>query len=257
MKKMKASNLSIMVHVQNEEKRLRGFLENIKDFVDDIVVVDDYSTDNTEKIAKKYGCRVFKLRTDNFSEKDNFSANKCKNEWVLLLDVDERLTDEIKQAIIETMDSNPKENMFYVRRREFFMYRLYAITWQPRLYRRDKVVWTEPVHEVPVYDGKPGYIKKGFYDHYPPQDINTIISKLIKYTDLEVEKIGKISKSKLLFLMLFKPVYAFFAFYFYAGYIRGGIAGLTFAVNGAYYTFMTYAKYYQKHFAKSKKLPYE
>lgn len=242
--------LSVIIHIQNQGKRLRRCLENIKDWADEVVVVDDFSTDNSREIAREYGCRVYTLRTDNFSEKDNFAKDKCKNEWVFLLDVDEHLTQKVKQEMKRVIQSKPEENLFYVKRREHFMGRYLFSQWQARLFRRDKITWKNAIHEVPIFKGKPGYIRKGHYEHFPSQDLSARFDKINCYSDLDVvdllEKKRRLSKFRLLFLMIYKPLQAFFGLYLFYGCLRGGILGLIFSLQYALYKLLIYTKYYEK-----------
>lgn len=242
--------LSVIIHIQNQEKRLKQCLENIKDWADEIVVVDDFSTDNSREIAKEYGCHVYTLRTDNFSEKDNFAKDKCKNEWVFLMDVDEHLTREVKEEMRRVIRSKPEENLFYVKRREHFMGHYLFSQRQARLFRRDKITWENAIHEIPIFEGKPGYIRKGYYEHFLPQDLSARFDKLNCYSDLDVvdliAKKKRFSRPRLLFLMIYKPLQAFFGLYLFYGCLRRGILGLVFSLQYAFYKLLIYTKYYGK-----------
>ena len=95
--------LSVVIIAKNEESRIKGCLESVHGWADDIVVVDDDSTDDTRSIALKYTDKIFTRHLELEGKQRNFGATKVKNDWILLLDCDERLTDELKNEIARTL----------------------------------------------------------------------------------------------------------------------------------------------------------
>ena len=88
---------SVYIICKNEEKHIKKSSRNIKDF-DEIVVVDSGSTDNTLNIAKEYTNKIFHQDWLGFLlSKKEYAKNLCQNEWVLNLDADEQLTEELKR----------------------------------------------------------------------------------------------------------------------------------------------------------------
>ncbi|MBM4140568.1 MAG: glycosyltransferase family 2 protein [Nitrospira sp.] len=92
--------LSVAIIVKNEEMNLPECLKSVS-FADDIVVVDSGSTDRTVEIAKEFGCRVFIEDWKGYGPQKNSAVDKCKHEWVLVVDADERIPEETKNEIIK------------------------------------------------------------------------------------------------------------------------------------------------------------
>lgn len=144
--------ISIVILTYNEELNLENCLKNIADWADEIFIIDSYSTDKTLEIAKKYGCKIVQHPFENQAQQFNWALDnlKIKNDWILRLDADEYLTEELKQEISKTLfnmgtsDVQKLEiNGFYIKRRVYFMGRWikhggYYPTWFLRLFRKNK-----------------------------------------------------------------------------------------------------------------------
>jgi glycosyltransferase involved in cell wall biosynthesis len=90
--------ISVMIAAKNEAQHLPEALASVS-FSDDIVVIDDMSTDETPAIARAAGARVMQRKLDGFASQKNFGIDQAKHDWVLILDADERVTPELRQAI--------------------------------------------------------------------------------------------------------------------------------------------------------------
>lgn len=99
--------LSVVLATRNEEKNIGPCLERVKDIADEIIVFDEYSTDRTREIAKKYGAKVIKYQhKTNFHETKQKAIEKAKWDWILQLDADERVTPELAKEIKEVINMN-------------------------------------------------------------------------------------------------------------------------------------------------------
>ena len=102
-------SLSLCMIVKNEENTLSRCLESVKDIVDEIIIVDTGSTDNTVEIAKSYGAKVFFYKWDNsFANARNYSLSKASKDWILIMDADDELVKEDKDKVALLI--NNKEN---------------------------------------------------------------------------------------------------------------------------------------------------
>ena len=102
-------SLSLCMIVKNEENTLSRCLESVKDIVDEIILVDTGSTDNTVEIAKSYGAKVFFYEWDNsFANARNYSLSKASKDWILIMDADDELVKEDKDKVALLI--NNKEN---------------------------------------------------------------------------------------------------------------------------------------------------
>lgn len=114
--------ISAVIIVKNAEKTLAKCIKNLS-WCDEIIVVDDYSSDNTSNIAKKLATRVYKRRLNNdFASQRNFGLNRAKSDWIIFIDGDEYVTTELKSEITKKIgDSSNKYRGFSFRRMDIFM----------------------------------------------------------------------------------------------------------------------------------------
>jgi glycosyltransferase involved in cell wall biosynthesis len=150
------NNLSVAIITKNEEKNLADCVKSVS-FADDIVVVDSGSTDKTVQIAKGYGCRVFVEEWKGYGPQKNSAVGKCSNEWVLLLDADERAASETKEAILKTLEK-PVAVAYTLRRKNYLhgKWLKHSGYWpdrQVRLVNKDKGLFHGVIHERWEADG--------------------------------------------------------------------------------------------------------
>lgn len=96
---------SVYIICKNEEKHIKRVLESVKEF-NEIIIVDSGSTDNTLEIAKNYTHTIYYQEWMGFAKQKEYARSLCTNEWVLNLDADEELTNELKNEIINTINEN-------------------------------------------------------------------------------------------------------------------------------------------------------
>ena len=96
---------SVYIICKNEEKHIKRVLESVKDF-EEIVIVDSGSSDNTLEIAKTYTNKIFHQDWLGFAKQKEFAKNLCSKDWVLNLDADEQITEQLKKEIIEIIEEN-------------------------------------------------------------------------------------------------------------------------------------------------------
>ena len=190
--------LSVVILAKNEEKRIEDCIKSVGEWANEVIVVDDESTDSTPRLAKNLGAKVLVRRMDVEGRHRNWTYLKANNEWVLSLDADERLTEELKDEIESTLASVPEQNAFTIPRRNFIGD--YWIRWggmypsaQLKLFRKDKFKWEEvEVHPRAFLDGKCGNLK-GDLIHYTYNDWASFLRKLNNQTTLEAKKWYKLS----------------------------------------------------------------
>ncbi|HSR10293.1 MAG TPA: glycosyltransferase family 2 protein, partial [Thermodesulfobacteriota bacterium] len=134
--------ISVAIITRNEERNIRDCLESVR-WADEIVVVDNGSTDSTEAICREYGARFFTEEWKGYSAQKNSAIDKTRNEWVLSLDADERVTPELRREIEETLDVPEPAEGYFVARKNFFSGRwIRRCGWYPdlnlRLFLKDK-----------------------------------------------------------------------------------------------------------------------
>ena len=109
--------LSVLIRAKNEVENIERAIISVKDIAQEIVVLDDGSTDGTPEKAKSLGAKVYSApENTSFSEKLNYGINLCLGEWILVLDADEEVSEELKNSI-RTALNNPKFEAYEISRR--------------------------------------------------------------------------------------------------------------------------------------------
>ena len=150
--------ISVIILTYNEESIIEDCFKSVVDWVSEIIVVDSYSTDGTLKIAERYGAKIFQHPFENFSQQRNWALNNLtiENEWILNLDADQRITQELKKELITIFSNpiNPIINGFLMSRRTIFMGR-----------------WIKhgghyPVYHAPLFRKGFGFFEDRLYDQH-------------------------------------------------------------------------------------------
>lgn len=187
---MDKKTISVVLATFNEEKNLAECLDSVKNFVDEIVVVDGESSDKTVEIAKEYGAKI-KVTTNKpiFHINKQMAIDMATSDWILQLDADERVTDELKEEILGSINSNKIFNGYWIPRKNWFLGRFLMKGGQYpdytlRLYKNGKGRLPQlSVHEQAVVEGKVGYLKNPLI-HIADPSFSRYIKRWGRYTDL-------------------------------------------------------------------------
>jgi len=106
--------LSVVTIAHNEEARIESCLKSTEGWRDEHIIVDDYSTDRTVELARKYTDKIFQRKMDIEGAHRNWAYQKARNEWVLSLDADEQVTEELKKEISEAISGNTEFNAYSI-----------------------------------------------------------------------------------------------------------------------------------------------
>ena len=248
--------LSVIILAKNEEKRIPDSIKSISGWADEIIVIDDESSDNTKSVSESLGARVIVKKMEIEGAHRNWAYSQAKNDWVLSIDADERLTDEIKNEIKELLSSTPECFAYTIPRRNFIGD--YWIKWgglypsaQLKLFRKDKFKWEEvEVHPRAFLDGDCGHLK-GDLIHYTYRNWADFLKKVNNQTTLEALKWYKLSlenPKKARYKMnvphaLWRVMDRFFRTFVLKRGFRDGFIGFMVAYFASLYQIMSYAKY--------------
>jgi glycosyltransferase involved in cell wall biosynthesis len=257
-------NISVVILTKNEEKNIERCLNSIS-FCDEIIIVDDFSTDNTDnQISKiknqndKLNIKIIKKHLiDDFSVQRNFGMSKAKNDWVLFVDADEEVTQELKNEIIgldsRLRGNDNNTNAYYLKRRDYFWkhelkfgevkkVREQGII---RLVKKNSGKWTGKVHEefnlLSLRVGK----LNGFINHYPHQTLKEFINDINNYSTIRAEELlNRKTKTDALEIIFFPFVKFIYNYFFNFGFFDGP-AGFVYAFMMSFHSFLVRAKLYQ------------
>lgn len=195
------NDVTIIILSYNEELNISQALKNVSGWAREIIVLDSGSTDNTIKIAESFGAKVFYRKFDNYANQRNYALKELPiaTEWILFLDADEYLTEELKKEISETLSQTDCDG-FYLKRRFYFWGKWikhggYYPIWILRLFKKDKGHIDREINEHFVVAGKVGYLKNDFIDNNK-KDLTEWIAKHNNYATYEAEELLKYKQRK-------------------------------------------------------------
>lgn len=239
--------LSAVLITQDEEAAIQAALDSVA-FCDEIVVLDSGSSDRTRQIAEGAGARVL-VRTPwpGFVAQRNAAMEAARNDWVLALDADERVTPPLR-AEIEALRSRGFDcNGYRIPRVAFYLGRwIRGTDWYPdpqlRLFDRRKGRWAGGlVHESVKVEGRVGRLR-GELEHHPYRDISDHMRKIDAYTTLWAQQAFEEGKRAHVLTATGATLWAFLRNYLLRGGALLGGAGLTVSALNTYYTFAKLAK---------------
>jgi len=236
--------ISAIIITKDEEADLRQCLESIK-YVDDIVVVDSGSTDNTLGIAKDYTSSLFVREFDDFSAQKNFAISKCKNNWVLSLDADEVVSPALGQRL---KDFVPGEEAGYNLKRETYIFGKlmkhggHDNDTPLRLFDKRKGAFVQTIHEFVKMEGKTSLLSEPII-HYSTKNINEYMDKLNLYTDSEARFLKEEKAVFFYTKMIFLPVVRFIQRYILQKGFMDGEEGFIFYALSGFYIYLKWFKY--------------
>lgn len=238
--------ISGLIITFNEEKNIREVLECF-DFCDEVVMVDSFSTDKTVEIASEFPkVKIIKNKFEDFTKQRNLALNAAKNDWVLFLDGDERITPKLREEIIETVQ-NPNAKDAYYFYRTFFLGRKkinFSGTQNDknfRLFRKSKAHYSEnkKVHETLEVNGTVGLLKYKLL-HYSFENYDQFKSKMLSYGNLKGQELQLNGKKYSFIVQWSKVIFKFFKTYILKLGILDGINGLKISYLQSLYVHETY-----------------
>ncbi len=247
--------ISAIVLTRNEEENITYCLQSLS-FCDEILIIDDNSTDKTVELAEKAGAKIIKRKLEqDFASQRNYASQQAKGDWLLYLDADEILSPQLKKEIQEVMKTHKSHDpqAYYLKRRDFFWNHeiLYGETTKVRregllrFMKKESGTWKGKVHEEFHTSKKNGQLH-GFIDHYPHQTITSFLQEINYYSSLRAEELAA-QKHKASFLETFgNPFFKFLYTYIILLGFADGPAGFVYSFFMSFHSFLVRAKLYQK-----------
>ena len=238
--------LSVVVITLNEEKNCREALKSAS-FADEVVVLDSFSTDRTAKICREFTDKVFQEEWRGYSGQKQRAVDLAENDWVFVLDADERITSGLADEIKRLMDAGPDKPGYYCPRRNHFMGKeIRHGGWYPdysiRLFDRRRGRFKErAVHETVELDGEAGYLKNPML-HFTYDGVSDYLRRMDKYSALAAEELKKKGRKASAADLILRPPFTFMKMYLMKQGFRDGMHGLLLAGLYSSYVFSKYAK---------------
>lgn len=240
--------VSVTIITLNEETNIRDCFESVR-WADEILVSDSGSSDRTVDICKDYGARVFHDEWLGFGRQKNLIAGRAKNDWVLNVDADERITDDLKAEIEQVLYQGNCDG-YYIPRKNFFGNKwIKYCGWYPdynlRLYKKEKGQFNErAVHEAVEIKGSVGYLKNPL-EHYTYKDISDYLKRMDRYSMLAAEEMFTNGRSAGYLDLFLRPCFTFLKMFFLQKGFMDGYTGLVLSGLYSSYTFSKYARLWE------------
>lgn len=243
-------SISGIIIAKNEEKMIKDCLVSLK-FCDELIVIDNESSDKTSEIGKSYGARIIKVNSKDFSRLRNEGLESASSDWVLYVDADERVTPELVSSIKQQVLSARGAGImaFKIKRRNFYYgnHEWPYIEKTIRLFRKDKLRgWRGKIHESPVIDGEVEELD-GFLLHYAHRDLTQMLNKTIEWSEVEADERFKNNHPKMSWWRFPRVMIgAFYVSYIGQKGYKAGTVGIIESIYQAFSVFITYAKLWEK-----------
>lgn len=254
--------LSVVINAQNVEKDLENALSSVRALADEVVVVDQGSTDNTRIVAGKFGAKVFDHKSVPYVEiARNFAISKAGSDWILILDPDEEVSPILSKKVKEVIEDN-KADFFRIPRKNivFGKWLKYSRWWPDyniRLFKKGSVTFTEDIHQPPVTSGvgvdiDPTEEFAIIHHHYT--SIDEYLERMSRYTTVQANSVIAKGYKFTWTDLIRKPSSEFLSRYFFGKGYKDGVHGLALSLLQGFSELIVYLKIWQNNKFEEKKL---
>ncbi|CAN5616880.1 glycosyltransferase family 2 protein [soil metagenome] len=249
--------LSAVIITFNEEKNIERCINSIIDVVDEILVVDSYSTDKTEEICKKLKVSFRQKTWEGYSAAKNYGNKEAIGSYILSIDADESLSEELKNNILK-VKAELKGIYSFNRLTNYCGRWIKNCGWYPdkkiRIFPKEDSYWNDSeIHENIFFKGNPEEnFLHGDLLHYSFGSVEEHMLKINNYTTIEAQQAYKAGKRMNYFSWIFSPLFKFLKIFFIHKGFLDGFHGFLIASFSSYSKFLKYAKLKQLRYLNEK-----
>lgn len=244
----KSVKISVVICTLNEEKNIARCISSVSSIADEIVVVDSFSTDNTEKICALHEVRFIRHAFEGYIEQKNWAITQAVNPIVLSLDADEALSEKLTESIQQVKLNWQYDGYYFNRLTNYCGHWVKHCGWYPdrklRLWDSRKGRWTG-VNPHDRYEMNPDcktqYIE-GDLLHFSFYTISQHINTINKFSEIAAHERFKKGKRASILKILFSPAFKFIRSYFFKLGFLDGFYGFVICTNSAHSTFLKLVK---------------
>lgn len=255
---MKDILISGVIITFNEENNIERCLKSLEGVVDEIVVVDSYSRDRTKEICLKFGVRFYENPFEGHIEQKNIALSFASNDFVLSLDADEALSEELKESILnfKRAQNFQIDGCYFNRRTRYVDKWIFYCGWYPdkklRLFKKSKARWGgKNPHDIIIMEEHSKTIHlDGDLLHYSYDSISSHINQTNKFTTIAAQVHYEEGVRSSLFKIITRPLLKFFRDYFFKKGFMDGYYGLVICLINALSAFLKYTKIYELQHSK-------
>jgi glycosyltransferase involved in cell wall biosynthesis len=250
--------ISAVIITFNEEKNIKKCIDSLKDIADEIIVLDSFSTDKTEKICIEENVKFYKHNFDGHIQQKNRVIEFAENKYILSLDADEVISEELKKSILEIKE-NPKFDSYYFNRLNYYCgKKIKHGGWYPdkkiRLWNKNIGKWggENPHDKVILNTNSTKQFLKGDILHYSFTSINQHINQINKFSEIKALNDFNKKKKPNIFKLILKPFLKFTKMYFLKFGFLDGFFGFVISKNSAHSEFLRQVKLKELYFKNEK-----
>ena len=230
--------LSVAIITFNEEHNIERCIKSIIDVADEIVVVDSYSTDNTKEICLRHGVKFIENKFIGHIEQKNFALSQVSHEYVLSLDADEALSDNLKRNILKLKENFSSDGYYFNRLTHYVDQFIYRCGWDPdqklRLFKKSKAEWSgsNPHDIIKMKEGSRQSYIQGDLLHYSYDSITDHVTQTNKFTTIAAKAAFNAGIKSSSFKIVSRPLLKFFKDYFLKrGFLDGRYGFIICCIN--------------------------
>jgi (heptosyl)LPS beta-1,4-glucosyltransferase len=237
-------SLTAVILTLNEAAHITACIQSLA-WADHVFVFDSFSADNTVELAQTAGAEVAQSRFANYAQQRNAALDCLQSDWVFFVDADERSTPELAAEIRRVMAERPEAGWYIPRHNYIFGRLTLGAGWYPdhqlRLFRRGRVRYERPVHEIAVVEGEIGYLQNPLV-HHNYRDVAQFRAKQRAYTDYDAGILKEKGVRPKFYTPFSQSLRHFWWRYVTLDGYRDGPHGLRLSLYMAYYEWVKYRK---------------
>ena len=244
--------ISATVITFNEEKNIQRCLESLEGIVEEVIIVDSFSTDNTKKICEKFNIKFYEREFIGYSNQKNWAIEKAKYDIILAIDADEALDIKLKKSISNIKDKWKLNGYYFNRKTNYCGQWINFSGWYPnkqlRLFNKNKGSWNDNlVHEkVNFYKKtKIGYLN-GNLLHYSFRSRKQHLQQIDRFSELKAEMLSRDGKNTNIIKIIFSPIIKFFSSFILKLGFLDGYFGFIICLFSAYSKYLCHIKLISK-----------
>lgn len=240
--------ISVVIITLNEAQNIKRCIESAISWVDEVVVLDSGSVDQTLQICQQLGAKTIQNDWLGFGPQKRLATYHAKHNWVISLDADEAISEKLKIEILSVFQKLDEAKLYFFPRKSFFLGKEIRFGgWQPdyqgRLFNKKNHNWNEnQIHEK-VESKNVEYLQGPIF-HWVFKDVAHQVQTNNRYSSLQATELYKQRKSSNLFKIIFKPFFKFLECYIYKLGFLDGFVGFVIAKNASYSCFLKWVKLY-------------
>lgn len=242
------ADISAIILTKNAEELIADCIDSVS-FCDEVIIIDDGSTDRTLEIAKILEVKVFSVISRSFAERRNYGAKKAKSKWLLYIDSDERISPELAASIKEKVADNKSDySAFRIQRKNFYFgkHEWPYVESLERLFKKSALQeWYGELHETARVNGEIGDLD-GYLLHYTHRDLTSMVEKTLMWSEVEAELRYNSNHPKMAWWRFFRVmITAFYDSYVKQKGYKAGTPGFVESLYQSFSIFITYARLWE------------